>query len=96
MVKIAQLDSAVKGSSKIDSFVEAIFAVEILKLPVLHDHLQLFSNVLCFESPCPLQQPAAEEFSHNFVIDLTCGFEEPFFTPLLTSSLLYIQVVSSL
>lgn len=41
---IAQLDTVVKDCSKIDSFVEAICTVEILKLPVQHGHIQLFSK----------------------------------------------------
>lgn len=44
-LNISQLDIVVKDSSKIDSFVDAIFAVEILKLPVQHDHIQLFPKV---------------------------------------------------
>lgn len=40
-LSIAQLDAVVKDYSKRDSFVEAIFTVDILKFPVQHDHIQL-------------------------------------------------------
>lgn len=87
-----------KDSSKIDSFVEAIFTVEILKLPVQHDHIQLFPKVQRWLSFVPWAltpitvSSRRTDFSPNFVIDLTCGFDKVF---LHVSAYKFIAVYSS-
>jgi len=67
----------VKDSSKTDSFVEAVFTVEILKLPVQHEHIQLVPKEqrwLSFvpSASMPITMSSRRTgFSPNFVTDLT-------------------------